>query len=117
MTIPLAGAELLLDRDASLQRALGELCPQDLLVELADARLGDLCHECELVGYPPFGDAPLQVLTQLAGLQRRAVAQHDATQRTLGPALVGLGDHGSLEHVGMSHDLVLELDRADPLPP
>src|SRR5207253_1618623 len=45
------------DRHASLERPVGELRAEHLLVELAHARLGDLLHERELVRQPPLGDA------------------------------------------------------------
>src|ERR1039457_789509 len=47
-----------------LKRAVLQVGAQHLLVELADARLGDLRDERELVGQPPLGDASTQVLEQ-----------------------------------------------------
>ena len=62
-----------------------------------------------------FATRPRRCSTQLLRARARALAQHHAAQRALGPALVGLGDHRRLDHVGVGHHLVLELDRGDPL--
>src|SRR5512145_1426299 len=54
-------------RGRGLELPLGELRPQDLLVELAHARLRDRLDEGELVREPPLGDQRLQVGAQLVG--------------------------------------------------
>src|ERR1700691_2919525 len=76
-------------QDASLELAVVQARAQDLLVELADARLRDLGDERELVRQPPFRDARAQVLDQRVDVGLRTVAQHHAAQRSLRPALVG----------------------------
>ena len=48
-----------------LERSLGELPAQHLLVELAHARLRDRLDEGELVRQPPLGDQRLEVLAQV----------------------------------------------------
>ena len=50
-----------------------------------------------------------------SGVRIEPSLQHDAGQRPLGPALVRHRDHRRLQHVGMRHQRVLELDRGDPL--
>src|SRR4051812_512404 len=45
-----------------LERSRGQLRAQDLLVELADARLRDRIYERKLVGQPPLRDLRLEVL-------------------------------------------------------
>ncbi len=45
----------------------------------------------------------------------RALLEHHGHQRPLAPPLVGHGDDGGFDHPGMGHDLVLQLDRRDPL--
>ena len=99
-----------------LELALRELLAQDLLVELADARLRDLLDEGELVRHPPLRDQRRRGARAAPPASRLAPSlEHDAGQRPLGPALVGLRDHRRLEHVRVRHQRVLELDRGDPL--
>ena len=50
------------------------------------------------------------------GLRQALARLHDhARERALDPPLVGHADHRGLGHLGVGHDLVLQLDRADPL--
>ena len=49
------------------------------------------------------------------GGQRLALLHDHAGQRPLHPLLAGDGDHGGLGDLRVRHDLVLQLDRADPL--
>src|SRR4051794_28275746 len=72
-----------------LELALFEALAQDLLVELADARLRHLVDERVVLGDPPLGDARGEVLAQLRGRDVLAFLEHDAGERPLGPALVG----------------------------
>src|SRR3546814_12853251 len=45
----------------------------------------------------------------------RTRSHHHAGQRSLGPLGVGHPDHGGLGDLRVAHQLVLEVDRADPL--
>src|SRR6202050_4662389 len=101
--IPQRRPPLSTDLHAALERSLREPAAQHLLVELADARLGDLRDEGELVGQPPFGDPAPQVLHKLLSARACARAQDYTAQRTLGPTLVGLGDDRGLGHVWVGH--------------
>src|SRR3954452_17197750 len=96
-------------------RRLGELLAQCGLAELADGRLRDLRQELEPFGQPPLREVRLEELTQFVRGRRRALTQHDARERALGPLLVRDRDHGGLGDRGMRHQRVLELDRRDPL--
>src|SRR3954463_11213664 len=72
-----------------LELALLEALAQDLLVELADARLGHLVDEGELVRDLPLRDARREVLAERIGGDVGAVLDDHAGQRPLRPALVG----------------------------
>ena len=50
----------------------------------------------EVLGDPPLRDARGEVLLELLGRGLVALLEHHAGERALGPALVGLGDHGRL---------------------
>ena len=63
-----------------------------------------------------FATRPRRCSTQLVGAVVCAPSRSDhAAQRPLRPALVGLGDHRRLDDVRVGHQLVLQLDRGDPL--
>src|SRR4051794_4614099 len=99
----------------ALQAPLLEPAAQDLLVELAHARLGHLLDERERVRDPPLCDPVLQVVAQLIGGEGRALLHDDAGERPLLPAVVRLRYDRRLDHVRVGHDLDLELHRGDPL--
>ena len=105
-------------RDAALggrrQRGSATACAGPLR-ELAHARLGDLLHEDHVVGQPPLGDAAVEEGEDLVSRRLLALAQHHARERALAPLGVRQADHRGLGHRRVRHDLVLELDRADPL--
>src|SRR5438132_4507305 len=93
----------------------GELGPEDLLVELADAGLRNLRDELDAVGEPPLGEARLEVRAELVGGHRRALLHDDESHGPLAPFRVGHADHRRLEHRRVRHQCVLQLDRGDPL--
>src|SRR5436305_2388455 len=74
----------------ALQLPVRQPLAQDLLVELADARLRHLVDERDLVRQPPARHARCQVVTQLVGRDVRPLTAHHACQRPLLPALVRL---------------------------
>src|SRR6266545_8009513 len=70
-------------------QALGRvLRPQDLLVELPDARLRDLGDKLEPGGQPPLREHGLEVLQQLLPRRRLSLLQDHTRQRALAPPLV-----------------------------
>src|SRR2546423_12528516 len=93
----------------ALEAALVELAAEHFLVELADARLGHLVDERELVRDPPLGDPVLEVVAKLLPAQIRALLDYHAGKRPLLPALVGHGYHGGLGDLWVGHDLHLQL--------
>src|SRR6185436_19751505 len=80
-----------------------------LLRELTDRRLRHFIDEDDIVGQPPARDTAVEELEDVFLRNRRALADDDARQRPLGPFRVSYADHGGLGHVGVGHDLVLEL--------
>src|SRR5712691_31442 len=62
--------------------------PQDLLVELPHAGLGDLRDELDPVGQPPLREVRLEVLDQLLLRGGGPLLQHHARQGPLAPSLV-----------------------------
>src|SRR4051812_29955766 len=94
---------------------LGELLAERLLGELAHRGLGDLLDELDALRHPPAGDAALEEVAHLVGVEVGARLGHHAGQRPLAPALVGDADDRRLLDLGVGHDLVLELHRGDPL--
>ena len=100
------------DRDS------GEQLPQVLLRELAHRRLRDAVEEDDVVGEPPLRHPGLEVGEQIG---RRVLGgahpgtEDDARDRPLAPPGVGHADDGRLGDLRVGHQLVLELDRADPL--
>ena len=84
------------------------------LRELAGRGLRDLVDDHELIGDPPRGDPPGEVVAELGYVE---IAPGAARRRRRGvrpSARRGCRRRG-LEDVGVGHDLVLELDRGDPL--
>ena len=68
----------------------------------------------------PSGSHHLATLGRSQSISSSAVRvgaglEHHARQRPLLPSLVGDADDRRLGHLGVGHDLVLQLDRADPL--
>ena len=89
--------------------------PQHLLVELAHRRLRHLVDEAPPLRHLPLGDVLAEERGQRRGVDTRTRLAHDARERALVPARIGHADDARLDHVGMGHQQVLELDRADPL--
>ena len=71
--------------------------------------------EGPLVGQPPAWHVADEVFEQVGRGGSASRFRHDGHQRPFGPLRVGDGDHRGLEHVGMAHHRILELDRRDPL--
>src|SRR4051812_41109989 len=88
---------------------------QDLLVELADARLRHLVDEGPPLRHPPLrhpvGEPGLQLLRR----GRLALVQHHRGERSLLPALVRHPDNDRLADRRVRHQRPLELDGGDPL--
>src|SRR5438270_11249227 len=99
------------DRESSLRMTRA----QDLLVELAHARLRNLLDEGPALGQPPARDAVGEERAQRLRARAAARASDHARDRALVPARVRHADHGSLEDIGMRHERVLELHGRDPL--
>ena len=91
------------------------------------ARAGPSCRTCRprssgtssmnstRSGSHHLATRPARNSRSAVGVELGAALEHDARARPLAPLLVGHGDDRRLEHVGVGHDLVLELDRRDPL--
>src|SRR5262249_11296130 len=90
--------------------------PQELLVELADARLRNLGHNRPALGQPPARDPLSEVRAQIVERQLGLVTRHYAGERPPLPALVRNPDDTRLEHVRVPHQRVLEVDGGNPLP-
>src|SRR6266542_5100986 len=88
---------------------------QDLLVELADARLGDGVDDLHGVGERPLRELRPEKLEDLGGIDGHAGLGHDAGERPFDPPRMRNGDDRGLQHLGMRHDHRLHVDRRDPL--
>ena len=94
---------------------VGESLAQCPLGEFADARLRDLVDEHDIVGDLPAGQMLAQERQHLVAAQLFPRAHHDACKRTLHPLRMRNSDHRRLGDLRVSHDQVLDFDRADPL--
>src|SRR5579859_7082586 len=92
-----------------------ELVTQRRFEELADRGLGDLIDKFDRVWQPPSREAGRQEGDQLCRRGGLAGFENDDGERTLQPARIGHGNDRGLGDRRMSHEGVLELDRADPL--
>src|SRR5262245_26264962 len=97
------------------QLPIGEACPEDLLVELADARLRHLFDEGPSLGELPARDARIEEGAEVVGTHVGVGLQHDAGERPLGPLRVRHRDDRGLDHRRVGHQVHFELDRRDPL--
>src|SRR4051794_17245897 len=78
--------------------------PEHLLVELADARLRDLVDEAPPLGQLPASDATAEERAERAGVDARALLQHDARERALTPLLVRHAHDARFDHVRVRHE-------------
>ena len=78
--------------------------------------LGTSSTNSKRSGIHHLATLPSRCSRRPVGLQLGPLAPDDAGAGALAPALVGHRDHGGLDHVGVGHDRVLQLDRRDPLP-
>src|SRR6266849_5041506 len=86
----------------------------DLLVELAYARLWNLGDERPVLGHRPLRHPPGQEGLEGFGGDGRARLSDHACKWPLAPFLVGDGDHRALEYLGMRHQGILDLHRGNP---
>src|SRR5436309_3836735 len=84
-------------RSHDRERPLGVARPQQLLVELADARLRHLVDEAPALGDPPSGDALGEERLERVRARAGAGPRHHAGERPLLPARVGHTHHRGLE--------------------
>src|SRR5262249_49260671 len=94
---------------------LGVLRADHLLVELAHARLGYRFEEGPPFRYLPPGDPLGEEVPQLCLCRRLSLPEYDCRKWTLAPAVVGYPHHGGFESRRVCHEVVLQLDRGDPL--
>ena len=82
-------------RGGGLAERLGAVA-ENLLVELADRRLGHLVDEADLVRQPPLGDLPVEELADLlrGDLALEVGSLDDEGDRPLVPTRVGESDDG-----------------------
>ena len=64
---------------------------------------------------PPLSNLAVEEIAQLPRVDRRAVPQHDHSQRSLLPLLVRHADDRCLQDVRVTSQEELELDGRDPL--
>src|SRR5215471_11104207 len=88
--------------------------PQHLLVELADRRLRDLVDEAPPLGHLPARDAFFEEGRERLRVDLVALLHHHARERALLPTGVGYPDDARFDDGRVCHQVVLELDRADP---
>src|SRR5438309_4273833 len=87
------------------------------LAELARRALWYLGHELERVGEPPFREAGREERAELVRGRRLPGLEQDDRQGTLLPARMRDRDDRGFGDRGVSHERVLERDRADPFAP
>src|SRR5439155_3727180 len=87
------------------------------LAELARRALWYLGHEFERVGQPPFREAGREERAELVRGRRLPGLEQDDRERTLLPARMRDRDNRGFGDRGVTHERVLERDRADPLAP
>src|SRR5206468_1605107 len=87
------------------------------LAELARRALWYLGHEFERVGQPPFREAGREERAELVRGRRLPGLEQDDREGTLLPARVRDRDDRGFGDRGVTHERVLERDRADPLAP
>ena len=92
-----------------------ELVAQRGLFEFSGGRAGDRRDELEAVRQLPFGEVAREVLTQLGRRSLGVGVQTYDRQRAFTPTVVGYGDDSGLRDGGMRHQVVLQVDRGDPL--
>src|SRR6267378_3699135 len=87
------------------------------LAEFARRALWYLGHELERVGQPPFREAGREERAELVRRRRLPGLEQDDREGTLLPARVRDRDDRGFGDRGVTHERVLERDRADPLAP
>src|SRR5207237_1932062 len=87
------------------------------LAELARRALWYLGHELERVGQPPFRKAGREERAELVRGRRLPGLEQDDREGTLLPARMRDRDDRGFGDRGVTHERVLERDRADPLAP
>ena len=103
-------------RRPTVERAVGVLGAEPLLVELADRGLRHRLDERPPLRQLPAGDRAWPgSRAARSAVTDCALAEHDRREWTLAPPLVRHADDARLEHRRVRHQRVLQLDRADPL--
>src|SRR5256714_11229428 len=87
------------------------------LTELARRALWNLGHELERVRQPPFREAGREERAELVRGRGLPGLEQDDREGTLLPARMRDRDDGGFGDRGVTHERVLERDRADPLAP
>mmetsp|Transcript_42338 Transcript_42338/g.99553 ORF Transcript_42338/g.99553 Transcript_42338/m.99553 type:complete len:213 (-) Transcript_42338:1419-2057(-) len=85
-----------------------------LLVELADAGLGDGFDEQDLIWQLPLGEGAGQVFLQLLLSRLLAGPQHHQGQRPFLPLRMGNADHRGVAHGRVAHEQVFHVDGRNP---
>src|SRR5688572_13031758 len=92
-----------------------ELLAQPRLQHLAGRALGNFAHESVGVRQAEFCELRREVPVELVLRGALSRLQHDDRQRPLAPLRVGHRNHRGLRDLGVPHQRVLEVERADPL--
>src|SRR6185369_8675582 len=101
-------------RDSSLlHQVLAVVLAQLRLEELAGGRARNLRDEQVVLRQPEFREPSFEVRAKIVLGRGLALFEDDRSQRTLVPFWIATREHGRLEHRGMTHERVLERDRAD----
>src|SRR5690349_5633358 len=103
------------DYRVGLKPDLPEPLAQLRLPELARRRARNLLEEFEALRQLPFRELLREMGTQLIRGRRLSGSKHHASKRPLAPALVRYCDHRGLRNGRVTHEIVLHVDRADPL--
>ncbi len=86
-----------------------------LLIELARRDLGYLLDEDDVVREPPVRILPFEERAEIRDSHVHPVTD-DAAHRAVLPALVRDADHGRLDDVLVSHQIIFEFGAGNPLP-
>src|SRR5687767_2005486 len=94
-----------------------ELLAQPRLQHLAGGALRNLAHESVGVGQAELRELRREVPVELVLRRGLPGLQHHHCQRPLAPLRVGHRDNRRFRDLGMAHQRVLEVERADPFAP